>query len=114
LATPRWPLKWIDHPLLDQYVAVSVEYAEQNPAGLPEPATLERLRAYEDELVAAVGEEALLAIVETSAGTRTFHLYADSATPIASERARSWASRTPGAHAGVSLDPGWRAVRRFS
>jgi hypothetical protein len=114
LVTARRPLKWIDHPLLDQHIAVSLEYAERNPVGLPEPEALERLRAAEDELVAAVGPHALLAAVQTVEGTRTLHLYADSQDAVARERAERWVATTAGARIDVTPDPGWRAVRQFA
>jgi Family of unknown function (DUF695) len=114
LVTARRPLKWIDYPLLDQHIAVSVSYSERNPAGLPEPGALARLRATEDELLAALGDSAVLAAVETVNGTRTFHLYADSQDATARERATRWADATRGAQIEIAADPGWGAVRPYA
>lgn len=114
LVTARRPLKRIDHPLLDQHITVTVSYSERNRAGLPEREALVRLRAVEDELIARLGEHAVLAAVETVDGMRTFHLYADSHDPTARERVARWAEATRDARIEVAADPGWRAVQRFA
>nr|WP_042191406.1 DUF695 domain-containing protein [Kibdelosporangium sp. MJ126-NF4]CEL20064.1 hypothetical protein [Kibdelosporangium sp. MJ126-NF4]CTQ97288.1 hypothetical protein [Kibdelosporangium sp. MJ126-NF4] len=114
LVTARRPLKWIDYPLYDQHIAVSLGYADRNPAGLPEPDALEALRAAEDELLAILGDTVVLAAVATVDGIRTFHLYADGQNPTARDRASRWVEATQGAHVEVTADPGWNAVSRYA
>jgi hypothetical protein len=50
LASLAVPAKWVDHPLMDQHLAVTLPFADQTPEGLPRPASLDQLREMEDEL----------------------------------------------------------------
>jgi hypothetical protein len=114
LVTARRPLKWIDYPLFDQHVGVTVGYTDTTPQGLPEPAELDRLRLVEDDLMAALGEHGLFVAHETSRGTRTWHMYADGEREDAASRVRAWTASVPGATVTVEPDPGWRMVRAFA
>jgi hypothetical protein len=114
LVTARRPLKWIDRPLFDQHIGVTVGYTDRTPQGLPEPAELDRLRALEEDLVAALGEHGLFVAHETSRGTRTWHMYADGEREDAASRVRAWTANVPGATVSVEPDPGWRMVRAFA
>lgn len=114
LILARRPLKWIEHPLLDRHLRVSVRYGERTAAGFPEPDTLERLRTWEDELIEALGERALLVAVETSNGTRVFHLYVDGTDAQVVETVEAWCRHRKGAALTSTIDPGWGAVRPFA
>nr|WP_225955195.1 DUF695 domain-containing protein [Kibdelosporangium phytohabitans] len=114
LVTARRPLKWIDYPLFDQHIGVTLGYTEQHPAGLPSPEALTWLREAEDELTGILGDSAVLAAVATVNGQRTFHLYADSQDRTARDRASKWTEATHGARVEVYTDPGWRTVSRFA
>jgi hypothetical protein len=115
IATARRPLKWIDYPLFDQHIAISVYYSERNAAGLPERSALDRLRAAEDELLAEAGDTAVLAAHETIDGVRTFHFYADSQDPTAEAWVKAWAHRSSADPAvEISTDPGWSDVRPYA
>lgn len=112
MALARRPLRWIDHPLLDQHDEVTLAY-DADPNGLPAGTELERLRASEDGLVAAAGPAAMLLAHETSAGERRLHLYSDSEDQNVTEQVSRWVSGTTGASLRVEADPAWRAVRHL-
>jgi hypothetical protein len=105
--------KWIDHPLLDQHVAVKLPFADQTPAGLPGPVGLDQLRAIEHDLTERLEPRALLIAHETIRGTRTLHWYADSDDRGAAEDIRAALAGWPGATATSAHDPGWRAIRHL-
>jgi len=107
------PLRWIDHPLLDQHLGVSVPYAVlPDGDGLPPPAELERIRALEDTLVDALEDHAMLVAHETAAGFRQFHLYSDSTDDAVVPAAMDW-GLAHGVEVDVERDPGWSIVRPY-
>ena len=109
------PAKWVDHPLLDQHIAVTLPFADQSVInGLPGPDALDQLRALEDDLTARLLPTALLVAHETSGGIRTLHLYGDSDDPHLLDIARSITSGWPGGAVSSSPDPGWRAIRHLT
>lgn len=114
LALLAVPAKWVDHPLLDQHIAVTLPFADQTAAGLPSPTSLGQLRELEDELADRLRPTALLVAHETTQGTRMLHLYADSDDLTFVEQARLAVSGWPGATVESSLDPGWRAIRHLT
>ena len=114
LASLTVPAKWVDHPLLDQHIAVTLPFADQTAAGLPGPTSLDQLRELEDELTGRLRPTALLVAHETTRGVRTIHLYADSDDPALTEQARLAVSGWPGAALESSMDPGWRAIRHLT
>jgi hypothetical protein len=104
------PAKWVDHPLLDQHIAVTLPFADQTPEGLPGPASLGQLRELEDELAGRLLPGALLAAHETTRGIRTLHFYSDSDDQAIADQARNAVSGWAGAAVNVTLDPGWEAI----
>jgi hypothetical protein len=108
------PAKWVDHPLLDQHVAVTVPFSGQTAEGLPDTTSLDELRELEDELTGQLRQDALLVGHETTKGTRTFHFYSDSDDPSAVRKARAAVSAWPSARVESNLDPGWRAIRHLT
>jgi hypothetical protein len=130
-AEPRWALlrgerdgaivlaslavraKWVDHPLMDQHIVVTLSFADQTPEGLPSSASLDQLRELEDELTDQLSPGALLVAHETTRGVRTFHVYADSDDPTFAGQLRNAVSGWPGATVKSSMDPGWRAIRHL-
>ena len=112
VALARRPLRWIDHPLLDQHDEVSLAY-DADPNGLPGGDELERIRAQEEDLVAAAGPGAMLLGHETSAGERRLHLYSDSEDQNVTERIGRWVTATARASLKVEADPAWRSVRHL-
>jgi hypothetical protein len=113
LATLAVSLKWVDHPLLDQHIAVTLPFADPAAAGLPDPDVLDQLREAEDGLTHQLQAAVLLVAHETTQGTRTLHLYADSDDPAVVEQVRRAVSGWPGAAVTSNLDPGWRAIRHL-
>jgi hypothetical protein len=114
LASLAIPAKWVDHPLLDLHIAVTLPFADQTPEGLPGPGSLDRLRACEDDLTARLPPYARLVAHETTLGTRTLHLYGDSDDPVLTGQVRTIVSGWPGAAVSSSLDAGWRAIRHLT
>ncbi len=103
---------WAPH--LDLHLGVEVPYAGRTEAGLPDPASLDALRALEDQLGERLGDSATLVAHETSDGLRLLHLYADSTGPavgLVETAVTGWA------HGEVVVDaepdPGWHAVRHL-
>jgi len=110
----RRPLKWIDSPLRDLHLEVTIGYTARNDAGLPVRAALADLRAAENELVDLLADGALLVAHVTHDGARTFHFYVegDDTGPLAS--ATAWAqNQSPPARVTATADPGWRAVNDY-
>jgi hypothetical protein len=81
LASVARPAKWVDHPLLDLHIAVTLPFAEQTQAGLPGPGAIARLHDFEGRLTGSLPPHVRLLAHETTRGTRTFHLYGDSDDP---------------------------------
>jgi hypothetical protein len=112
MITARRPLKWIDFPVHDQHIAVSLSY-ESNEVGLPTASALDELRAAEDELVTILAESGTILVAhDTADGRRTLHFYADSADQRPAAAVRDWAKPR---HVAVEItaDPGWRAMQGF-
>jgi hypothetical protein len=105
--------KWVDHPLLDQHIAVSLPFADRTPPGLPGGTSLDQLRALEDRLTGQVPRASLVAH-ETTQGMRTLHLYSDSDDPALVEQVRHAVAGWPGVAVNSALDPGWRAIRHLT
>lgn len=114
LALLAVPAKWVDHPLMDLHVAVTLPFAGQTPEGLPDPGSLDQLRALEDELTDRLEPRVLLVAHETTRGVRTLHLYADSDDSAVAEQARDAVTGWPGAAVTSALDAGWRAIRHLT
>jgi hypothetical protein len=104
-------LKPVDHPLLDTHAEIEFDYASDHPEGLADGEELERLRALEDELESALGDDGLMVAHMTAAGTRTFHAYVDGESGAA-KRVQDWAAARDG-RASVERDAAWDAVKRF-
>jgi hypothetical protein len=114
LASLALPAKWVNHPLLDLHITMTLPFAEQTQPGLPGPGALDRLRDFEVRLTGWLPPHVRLLAHETTRGTRTFHLYGDSDDPTLVQQARDLASGWPCATVGARLDPGWRAIRHLT
>jgi hypothetical protein len=114
LASLAIPAKWVDHPLLDQHIALSLPFAEQTAEGLPGPSSLDQLREFEDGLTDWLLPHIRLVAHETTRGARTLHLYADSDDLALADQIRHIVSGWPGAAVNASSDPGWRAIRHLT
>lgn len=113
LVNSRRPLRWIDHPLLDLHTQVRVTYEDQREDGLPTQEALDRLRAIEDDVTAALGTRGILVAHETAAGARLLHYYSDSDDQNGRDAIET-AARSAGAATRHVPDPGWTRVRQFS
>ncbi|GAA5041640.1 hypothetical protein HNP84_002317 [Thermocatellispora tengchongensis] len=117
VATARFPLRPVDHPLLDQHIAIALPYEHATEDGLPAGPSLDSLRAFEDRLaetLAGLGGSALLAAHISAESRRVLHLYADPATDAAArahDLAATWKEGTP--QVNVTTDPAWSAVAPF-
>jgi hypothetical protein len=108
LIVTRRPLKRVEHPLFDLHGTIELPFSQQTPDGLPAAPALDWLRAFEDQLLSAHGEDLLLvAAHETTRGRRTIHLYCDSQGrgPAAVEDFVT-TCQWPGAQVNWVLDPG--------
>ena len=114
LASLAVPAKWVDHPLMDLHIAVTLPFADQTPEGLPGPGALDQLRALEDELTGRLAARALLVAHETTRGVRALHLYADSDDQAVAGLARDAVAGWPGAAVSSNLDAGWQAIRHLT
>jgi hypothetical protein len=114
LASLAIPAKWVDHPLLDQHIALSLPFADQTAEGLPGPSSLHQLREFEDKLTGRLLPHVQLVAHETTRGARTLHLYADSDDVAFAGQMRHIVSGWPGASVNASMDPGWREIRHLT
>jgi Family of unknown function (DUF695) len=114
LVMARLPLRPATAPHLDTYVGLAVPFADRTPEGLPGPASLERLRALEDDLAERLGDSGEIVAVQTHEGMRLLHVYVDGSTPAAEQlrtAALGWdqgAVRVESHH-----DPAWSEVRHL-
>ncbi|WP_432514308.1 hypothetical protein [Kineococcus sp. SYSU DK001] len=101
------PLSPAAFPLFDRHLAVELGY----PGALPGATELAALRGFEDELDAAVGQDAAVVAHVTVGGTRTVHLYGDALSDV-EDVVRAQAARwTTGPHAvSAHDDPAWERV----
>jgi hypothetical protein len=112
LAMVQVPLKPARWPLLDTHIRLAVPYNRTNDAGFPASGSLEALRELEDRITTLVDGAELVAH-ETTAGVRTFHLYADGTLPAEALKpiVASWTEGRP--RLDLSADPDWAAVRHL-
>ncbi|MER6506962.1 DUF695 domain-containing protein [Nonomuraea sp. NPDC001636] len=117
VATARFPLRPVDHPLLDQHIEITLPYAHRDADGLPAGDSLKALRDFEERLAARLlklRDDALLAAHLSAAGHRVIHVYADPASDAAihaKELIVSWEEGEP--RVDVGHDPAWAAVSPF-
>lgn len=110
-ASPLRPARW---PRFDLHVAIRLPYQRYNEGQLPVDESLTALRAFEDELTAAVGANGALVAHETGDRLRTLHYYADSQTNARAElesRLPHW--REGRASADGRLDPSFDRIRHL-
>jgi hypothetical protein len=114
IATVRHPLHRVDHPLLDEHLAVRLPYADMLPDGLPGPHALAELQTFEDIVVSRLGGDALLVAQQTSSGERLLHLYADSASsPVGAVRQLLSTYLSALATLTAEFDPGWQSIEHL-
>ncbi|NUR84597.1 MAG: DUF695 domain-containing protein [Nonomuraea sp.] len=117
VATARFPLRPVDHPLLDQHIEITLPYAHRDDRGLPVGDSLTALRDFEERLAARLLKlrgDAVLAAHLSAAGHRMIHVYADPASEAAihaKELIVSWEEGEP--RVDVGADPAWTAVAPF-
>jgi hypothetical protein len=117
VATARYPLRPVDHPLFDQHIAITLPYAHRDEAGLPIGESLTALRDFEERLAARLlklRDDAVLAAHMSAEGQRIIHVYADptgDAAIHAKELIVSWEEGEP--RVDVTTDAAWTAVAPF-
>jgi hypothetical protein len=114
LATAASPLRSARWPRFDLYVPIRLPYQRYNPGQFPVDESLTALRAFEDELSAAIGTNGALVAHETSGCQRTLHFYVDSQTNARAEL-ESHLPRWREGRASVEprLDPAFENVRHL-
>lgn len=114
LATAASPLRSARWPRFDMHVPIAVPYQRCNEGQLPVAESLEALRAFEDELAAAIGSNGTLVAHETSGRVRTLHFYVDSQTNASAELESNLPHWREGrATLKPQLDPGFENVRHL-
>lgn len=114
VAMARCPIRWVDHPLLDQHNSITVDYSDRTPAGLPGAEALAELRRLEVELETDLGGFGLLVAHETSNGSRVLHVYSDSEDQNATEAIERWVGGQPAARLKSSTDNSWLDIRHLT
>jgi len=110
-ATAQRPLRPVRWPRFDTHVEVQLRYADRGN-GFPTDASLEQLRAIEDELTQLLGRDGDLLAHETGGGVRSLHFYVDGSAAVAAPlRARAGEL---GAKSTESYDPDLEHVRHLS
>jgi hypothetical protein len=112
--TTNLALKRIDHLLFDMHLVVGLPLLSPSENGLTTEEEASTLNALEDELVAALGEHAVMAGRETTAGHRTVHMRVMEGGP-ARGLVERWVARHPERRASVevAMDPRWDALSRW-
>lgn len=111
VATIRFPLHQVDHPLADQHVAVVLPYRDRTEQRLPTATVLDALNEFEERLLTVINPSAVVVGHETANGRRIVHVYQDTAAPVTaaiSELASGW--RPGRASVAVTSDPGWTHI----
>jgi hypothetical protein len=117
IATARYPLRPVDHPLFDQHIAITLPYLHRDADDLPTGPSLDALRDFEERLAGRISRlhgAAVLAVHTSAEGQRVLHVYADPAGDAAihaKELVVSWEEGRP--RVDVVTDPGWIAVSPF-
>ncbi|WP_433244272.1 DUF695 domain-containing protein [Streptosporangium sp. CA-135522] len=117
IATARYPLRPVDHPLFDQHIAITLPYRHRDADGLPVGPSLEALRDFEERLAGRISRlngSAVFAAHMSAEGQRVLHVYADptgEAAIHAKELIVSWEEGRP--RIDVVGDPGWTAISPF-
>ncbi|MCG5214402.1 DUF695 domain-containing protein [Streptosporangium sp. KLBMP 9127] len=117
IATVRYPLRPVDHPLFDQHIAIALPYAHADAEGLPAEASLKALRGFEERLASRLRlleGSAVLAAHLSAESLRVMHLYADPTSETATQAkklAASWKEGDP--EVEIAADPTWSAVSPF-
>ncbi|HKT02199.1 MAG TPA: DUF695 domain-containing protein [Rugosimonospora sp.] len=106
IATIQQPLKPARWPRFDTHVAITLPY-EPDRVGLPGDRALQKLRNFEDQLIASLGEDGALVAHESTRGRRILHVYADSESVVLQSVA-AWAGRE--ATVRQSHDPSFENV----
>jgi len=114
LASAQVPLRAASAPHLDTHVDVTVSFSEWTPRGLPAPASLKRLRDFQDDVAGGLGRHGQGVAHETHRGVRTLHLYVDSTT-FAIKQLRSAVANWNQGSVSVTekRDPGWDRVQHL-
>ncbi|MET8159870.1 DUF695 domain-containing protein [Sphaerisporangium sp. NPDC005289] len=117
IAAARHPLRPVDHPLLDQHIAITLPYAESDEDGLPDGGSAAALREFEERLAALLdrlGDAALLVVHVSAQGSRVLHVYADPAAEVPAQVDKlvsTWQEGRP--DLAIAEDPGWIAISPF-
>jgi hypothetical protein len=110
----RRPMRWIDHPLLEHHLQVTVAYSADGPRGLPDAAGVAALDELVDDLTNQLGDGGLVVARVLSAGRCDVHAYFDQEDDQAFAAARHFSSRSSRTEGRFDRDPGWRRVRAYS
>ncbi|MFC0862579.1 DUF695 domain-containing protein [Sphaerimonospora cavernae] len=113
-ALARYPLRPVDYPLNDQYIAISLPYRNSDADGQPAGESLDSLRGFEERLVRGTLGTAVLAAHMNADGRRTMHVYADPKSEAVSaikDLAATW--KEGKAEVEVADDPSWSEVAHF-
>jgi hypothetical protein len=110
-ASPLRPARW---PRFDLYAPVVLPYRLFNDGQLPENESLDALRAFEDQLTEALGDDGTLVAHETSGRIRILHFYVDSQS-AARTAIESQLPQWPEGRASAKprLDPAFDGVRHL-
>jgi hypothetical protein len=114
IAVANVAAKRLDHLLMEHHLEIVVPYEEASEEGMPSPENNVALNELEDELLDALGHDAVYLGHETGDGRRRVHLHA-AGSGTAEARTREWASRHPelGIELDLRYDPGWDVLRRW-
>jgi len=114
LASAQVPLRAASAPHLDTYIDVSLSFSEWTAGGLPAPASLKRLREFQELVDRRLGTAGRVVAHETREGIRTLHVYVDSTTSAIKqvrEAISNWNQGT--ASVTEKPDPAWDNVRHL-
>jgi hypothetical protein len=106
-------LKWIDHPLLDTRVSVTLPYTEQNDDGLPTSTASWSVIEFGNDLDMTLGERGHRTARRYMNGTAALYLYLDHTDTAALRTVEAAAATWPGSTVTTSPDPSWEKADHF-
>ncbi|GAA2016682.1 hypothetical protein GCM10009839_10440 [Catenulispora yoronensis] len=108
------PISPVDHPLLDDHIAVTVPYTTMNASRLQTGQSAQRMNDFDQALADLVGPDGQLLVAVSCDGQRVFHYYTDPHTDVAA-RIGAWQHGWPEGTVTIHTehDPAWSAVQPF-
>ncbi|MDQ1493572.1 MAG: hypothetical protein QOG69_55 [Actinomycetota bacterium] len=108
-----YPLKWVDHPLLDTRIRLTFPIDDLTDLRLPSRSAIEDIAGLEQGLLSVLENRGYLTSRMMSNGAAVSHLYIAQTDAQAYEATKAAAAIWPGSTVTPLLDPGWQRALEF-